>query len=137
MRIARESRWLAAICAADLVTTLWFVYGMGAQEANPLMQGFLSHGIAAFVVAKTALVIGPLAVIEWARRHRPRFAHGALRACIALYLISYGSVVWRINADAQEPQMSAAEVRAIESHSSAPVTRDELAQRRLELASFP
>jgi hypothetical protein len=136
MRVARESRWLAAICALDLATTLWFVYGMGAQEANPLMRWFLDHGAMAFVVAKTALVVGPICVLEWARRSRPQFVLRALRVGIVLYIVSYCGVVWRVNAQAKEapdPGLTIAEIAAIESTSDHPVTPEDLRRQRASL----
>jgi hypothetical protein len=137
MRMARESRWLATICALDLITTLWFVYGLGAEEANPLMRRFLDHGALTFIIAKSALVLGPLYVLEWARRRRPRFVHGALRVGIVLYIASYCGVVWRVNAgadDGQAADISPAEIAALEKRCEQPTTREEVVRQRAALA---
>src|ERR1043166_1808012 len=97
MKLSRESALIIAICVADLVTTLWFVRGHGAQEANPLMRLFLEQGIIAFILAKCAFCVGPLALIEWARKQHPFFVTCALRTGILLYLGFYGTVVYKIN----------------------------------------
>ena len=113
MKVSRESMILAAICAADLVTTLWFVNVYGGAEANPLMRYYLERSTALFVVAKVILVCGPLAVLEWARR-MTQFVTGMLRTAIALYLCLYGTVVWRINSANAARNPSPAELAAVE-----------------------
>lgn len=99
-RIAPVSRLtvlLFAICLLDLFTTLWLVLTRRAAEANPLMDIFLAHSVGAFVAAKLALSILPLAVLEWARPHRPVFVRQALFVAIAAYLASYAIGVARAN----------------------------------------
>src|SRR4051812_14922973 len=97
MKLSREGACILAICVADLITTIWFVRGHGAEEANPLMRLFLEQGLITFVLAKGVFCVGPLALIEWARNQHPFFVKCALRTGIALYLGFYGMVVWKIN----------------------------------------
>ncbi|HEV2474265.1 MAG TPA: DUF5658 family protein [Chthonomonadales bacterium] len=97
MRISRESWIIAAIGAADLVSTILFIRHHGAQEANPVFRHYWSMGILAFVAAKTICVVGPLFVLEWARKRSPRFVSMALRGAIAGYLILYGVGFVRLN----------------------------------------
>ena len=133
MKVSRESMILAAICAADLVTTLWFVNVTGGAEANPLMRYYLERSTALFVLAKVVLVCGPLAVLEWARRMRPRFVTGMLRTAIALYLGLYCTVVWRINNAEAMREPTAAEVAAVEHWAAHPASAAELAAIRGQL----
>ncbi len=133
MKVSRESMVLAAICAADLVTTLWFVNVYGGAEANPLMRYYLERSTALFVVAKVVLVCGPLAVLEWARRMRPRFVTSMLRTAIALYICLYGSVVWRINSGTATQGPSDAEIAAVETWASHPASATEIAAIRNQM----
>jgi hypothetical protein len=119
--IAPESLALAALCLLDLATTLHWVSRHGAAEGNPLMAWFLTHGgIPAFVLAKCALLIVPLSIMEWARRRRPRFVHTILRCGIAAYIALYGFGVRHINS---EMIVVAERINAAAAH---PINRDEL-----------
>jgi hypothetical protein len=69
----------------------------GAAEANPLMARFLSKGLGAFVLVKVTLVVGPLAILEWARRYRPALANRALSLALYAYLGFYLLGVARVN----------------------------------------
>ncbi len=119
MKLARESWVLIAICLADLVSTLVFVHAHGAQEANPIMQPFLLMGVIPFILAKSVFVFGPLYVMEWARRRRPKFVLCMMRVCIALYVSSYGAVVYRINSPGPD-HMSANEMQMLETWAGRP-----------------
>lgn len=134
-KVARESLVLAAICLADLITTLWFVHHEGASEGNPLMNYYLEQGVIPFIAAKCVLVLMPLAVLEWARRRKPRFVQAMLRVGIVLYLGMYGAVVWRINAPGHEPPLSDAHLSAIRRWAALPPTREEISQLREQLVS--
>ncbi|HZO91445.1 MAG TPA: DUF5658 family protein [Chthonomonadaceae bacterium] len=102
MRISRESWIIAAIGLADLVTTIIFINRHGAQEANPLFRHVWAMGPAAFVLAKVACIVGPLCVLEWARRHRPRFVRWASQAVIVAYLMLYGIGYMQLNGPAAQ-----------------------------------
>jgi len=96
--VSIETLILAVICLLDLVSTVYWVRHIDAEEGNPLMAFYLHHGgVAAFAIAKAILCFGPLAVAEWARRHHPRFVHAALRCGIAGYVGLYGLGVFHIN----------------------------------------
>jgi hypothetical protein len=133
MKLSRESVLIIAICVADLATTIWFVRSHGAQEANPIMRFFLEQGLIAFILAKAMFCLGPLALIEWARRRNPLFVRGALRAGIALYLGFYGTVVWKINAPTEDRTYTHAEMAAIYEYAAMPVTNEHLAALRTRM----
>jgi hypothetical protein len=81
-----ESCVLLVICLADLVFTTWLVSTQRATEGNPLMSYYMNRGWLPLVVAKATLIIMPLFIAEWARRHRPQFVRTMLRLAIAAYL---------------------------------------------------
>jgi len=85
-----ETTCLAAIGLADLLSTVYWIATGHAMEANPLMARVLTAlGPWGFALLKAALLGGPLAVAEWARRRHPRFVRWALRAAIVLYVGAY------------------------------------------------
>ncbi len=106
MKLAKESWILAAIGIADLLTTIIFIQYRGAQEANPLFQRYWQMGVTVFILAKLACLIGPLMILEWARRRNPRFVSYALRTAIAGYILFYGVGFFRLNG----PQAAASEL---------------------------
>src|ERR1051326_1806330 len=89
MKIAKETWIIMAIGLADLATTILFIENHGAQEANPLFKHYWEMGLAVFIGAKIALLVGPLSILEWARQHRPRFVAWALRTGIVAYIAMY------------------------------------------------
>lgn len=134
-KLSRESALIIAICLADLISTIWLVHGQGAQEANPLMRHFLERGVIVFILAKAAFCLGPLALIEWARRHHPHFVRYSLRMGIALYLGFYGMVVWKINhPPADERVYSPAEVAAITQYAASPASPEQIQEIRAQIA---
>lgn len=90
MKIAKETWVILFIGIADLITTIIFIQHHGAEEANPIFRRYWEMGLAAFIIAKMLLLVGPLVVLEWARKRNPRFVNWALRGAIAAYLIMYG-----------------------------------------------
>jgi hypothetical protein len=97
MKIAKETWIIMAIGLADLATTIIFIQHHGAQEANPLFKRYWEMGIAAFVAAKFALLLGPLCVLEWARVRNPHFVSWALRSAIVGYVLMYGVGCFKLN----------------------------------------
>jgi hypothetical protein len=97
MKIAKETWIILAIGLADLATTILFIQHRGAEEANPLFKRYWDMGLAVFVCAKMALLLGPLSVLEWARSRNPKFVSFALRGGIAAYLVMYGIGFYRLN----------------------------------------
>ncbi|MCS6949845.1 MAG: DUF5658 family protein [Armatimonadota bacterium] len=95
--ISRESWVIAAICVADLVSTLIFVHHYGAREGNPLMDYYLQLGVVPFILAKCVMFLFPIAIIEWARRHNPEFVQRMARFAIAAYIGLYLVVVAKEN----------------------------------------
>ncbi len=108
MGIAWETALLAAICGADLTSTLWLLGTSSAQEANPILRFYLQAGVICFVGAKMLLNFGPLYVLEVLRRREPGLIQLVLRGAIALYLLCYGIAVWRTNAGGRSPSQRAA-----------------------------
>lgn len=96
MKLAKESWILIVICIADLIITLALLT-KGAVEANPWMKSYLEMGVGYFILIKVMFVIGPIAILEWARRHRPQFVKQMSRLAIAAYLASYFSFMVRYN----------------------------------------
>src|SRR5437763_887092 len=97
MKIAKETWIILGIGLADLATTILFIQYHGAEEANPIFRGYLEMGLAVFVCAKMALLIGPLYVLEWARPRNPHFVAWALRSAIVAYVLMYSVGYYRLN----------------------------------------
>lgn len=97
MKLTRQTYFLIIIGLLDLVSTIYLLSYAGAAEANPLMARLLSHGVGVFVLAKVALIVGPLAILEWARRYRPALANRALSLALYAYLGLYVLGVARAN----------------------------------------
>ncbi len=84
-----ESLALLAVCLADMLSTLYWVHGGAATEANPLMAYWLARGDAHFVAAKLLSFFPLLAVAAYVRPRRPRLIAVSLRAALALYVLIY------------------------------------------------
>ena len=84
-----ESAALAAVCTADMLTTLVWVRARVAVEANPLMVGPLAHSDAAFLATKASSFLVPIAILEALRAKRPDAVVRALRVCLAAYVALY------------------------------------------------
>ncbi|MCW5933835.1 MAG: hypothetical protein KIT45_05950 [Fimbriimonadia bacterium] len=92
-----ESWAIMLICIADLLTTLVFLKHGMAEEGNPVMKFYLDQGVWAFIAAKALLVLGPLTVIEWARRRRPITVRWLARGAVAGYVGIYASLFLHVN----------------------------------------
>lgn len=110
MGIAVESVIIAAIGILDLATTLIWVQHHGAQEGNPIFRYYLALGPHWFAAGKIILLVGPLFVLEWARRRQPRFTLWASRAAIAGYLGLYAIGVFHLNSELILPGRTAARI---------------------------
>ena len=100
MRISKESWIIACIGIGDLIATIFFIERHGAREANPLFHLLWNAGPIAFVGAKLLCLAGPIAILEWARRHNPAFVLSASRMVIVTYLACYGVGVASLNSPA-------------------------------------
>ncbi len=120
MRLAKESALLILIGSLDLYSTLAWVGSRGAQEANPVFQYYLMLGPFWFIVMKMVLLIGPLFLLEWAERRRPRSARMGARFAIVAYLALYVVGVARLNPQLLRPHHDAMVAEA-------PVTDEALA----------
>jgi len=92
-----QSYTLSAICLADLTSTVWLCHAFDASEGNPLMAFFLAQGVCAFACAKIVMTAAPLAVLEWARRIRPKLGAIALNTSVLGYLAVYGAGLAHVN----------------------------------------
>lgn len=95
--LCSESWALLLICTADLLTTLVFVQNGWAEEGNPVMRFYLEQSVFAFILAKAVLVIAPLMIIEWGRRHRPQTVRFLARTAVIGYLGIYGTLFYQTN----------------------------------------
>ena len=84
-----ESLALAAICTADMVSTLYLVRAHIAVESNALFVGPLAHSDAAFLLLKGLSYVVPIAILEALRSRHPGTVRRALRACIVGYVALY------------------------------------------------
>lgn len=97
IKLCTESWVLLSIGSADLISTILFIEKHGASEANPLFKAYWEMGLGAFILAKCICVIGPVLVMEWARRRNPRFVRMAMRTAIVGYALFYGIGVVHLN----------------------------------------
>jgi hypothetical protein len=87
--LTRESMVLIAICAADLLSTLFLLQSHGAGEGNPLMAFYLRYGVGTFVMMKLTLMVLPVFIAEWSKQYRPKFVRLMLRTAIVTYVGTY------------------------------------------------
>jgi hypothetical protein len=104
MRLSKESWVIAAIGLADLIATIVFIERHGAHEANPIFRILWDLGPLAFIGAKILFLAGPIAILEWARRHNPQFVLRASQAVIVAYIACYGLGIAKLNSPAAQGQ---------------------------------
>ena len=97
MRVSKESWIVAALCAADLISTLFLIHHHGADEGNSLMSFYLQQGTWAFIAAKCLLFVPALMIAEWYRRRNPRLVAATLRSVIVMYVAFYAVGVFQVN----------------------------------------
>jgi hypothetical protein len=99
MQLCKESKIVAGLCVADLISTLVFMRSHEASEANMVMRFYLQYGMGAFIGAKCLLFLPALLIAEWYRHRNPRLITGTLRLVILLYVGLYGVGVYTLNRD--------------------------------------
>ena len=87
--VSSDTKTLVAVCLADLVTTLYFMYSGAAYEANPVMAGVLSFGVWAFVSVKLLSFVPFVVLIEIYRLTEPEKAKSVTKLVTVLYLLIY------------------------------------------------
>jgi len=97
MKLHLQTLVLAAMGLADLCFTLWLVATLDAWEANPVMEAALRNGLQTLVAVKLALLVLPLAIVEWAWRRRPAFVRRAANLAIAGYVLVFALGIARAN----------------------------------------
>ncbi|HVT14340.1 MAG TPA: DUF5658 family protein [Fimbriimonadaceae bacterium] len=70
---------------ADLITSLMWLHA-GQGEGNPLFAWLAGHGSLAFALGKIAFLAGPIAILEYARKFKPRTAEFGTWLATLLYL---------------------------------------------------
>jgi hypothetical protein len=98
--LCAESWAIVLVCLADLFTTIALLTRGLAEEGNPIMRYYLEYGLLPFALAKLVLVIAPVVIIEWGRRHRPRTVKMLARAGVLVYLALYAGMFFTINVPA-------------------------------------
>lgn len=86
-RVHLSTACLLVLGAVDLVVSLmWLSVGHG--EGNPLFRALARHGSMAFALGKLALLLGPVLLLEYARRSHPKSAEqGTWIAFCAYFLL--------------------------------------------------
>lgn len=97
MTLMRESLVLAAVCLADLLSTLVLVGHQHASEGNPLMGYYLQLGIGVFILVKLMLVVLPVFILEWSKKFVPTFARRVVRIAIVAYVVVYAGLFLGVN----------------------------------------
>ncbi|WP_348222327.1 DUF5658 family protein [Capsulimonas sp.] len=120
MKISRDGIILTAIGIIDLMTTIFLVNYREASEGNPVMAYYLQQGIPVFIVAKLVLCLGPLYLLEYARRHRPKMVMMSMRVAIAAYLCAYVGGISQLNDFAMQARSRNISMAWIESPSVLP-----------------
>lgn len=85
----REALLLAAVCALDMYTTVFWVVSGHAVEANPLLAWLFDFHPLAFTITKSVSCLPALVLAPHLARRHPRFTVLLLRAVIAAYLAIY------------------------------------------------
>ncbi len=98
--LCAESWAMVLVCLADLFTTIALLTRGLAEEGNPIMRYYLEHGLLPFALAKLVLVVAPIVIIEWGRRHRPHTVRLLARAGVLVYLTLYAGMFFTINVPA-------------------------------------
>lgn len=88
-KVSTETWVLAALCTADLVSTVYFLATGTATEANPVLAPTLRFGLWGFAAFKLCTYLIPLAIVERLRSVSPRFILKMLRVGIAGYVAVY------------------------------------------------
>ena len=100
------------------------------------MSYFLEFGYVPFILAKTAMFMVPIALLEWARRRNPNFVIGTLRCGIALYLVIYTVGVYGINANRQQDQERSHYAALVQKWADMPVSKSADLQRQSNILNM-
>jgi len=98
VKVSLVSACLAAVCALDMLYTVWLVGAGAALEANPVMRFYMEIGMDAFIAVKAFFFLGPILVLEMLRRKRPHAVHRIIGAGLVLYPICLGVGILVANA---------------------------------------
>lgn len=87
-RVHLSTACLVTLAMVDLVSTLVWL-NAGHAEGNPLFAFLASLGTFYFVLGKLILLIAPVCILEFARKHRPITAEVGTWVAFALYAFLY------------------------------------------------
>ena len=96
----REHVRLSTLClllvgTGDLIVSLMWLNATGpAGEGNPLFQMLAHHGSLPFALGKILFLAGPIGILEFARKYKPRSAEIGTWVATVLYLLFLGVNVW-------------------------------------------
>jgi hypothetical protein len=94
-RIYLSTVVLLTVGITDLVATLGWLQ-LGHQEGNPLFHALWSVGPSAFILGKTLFLLGPVALLEYARGRSPLSAEQGTWLAAAAYLALWGTQLVRL-----------------------------------------
>jgi hypothetical protein len=85
-RVRLSTLCLIIVGMTDLITSLiWLNAGFG--EGNPLFAWLAGHGSIPFAAGKIIFLAGPIGILEYARKFKPRTAETGTWIATALYLL--------------------------------------------------
>ena len=90
---AWDSLTLAALCMADMLSTLYWVHTGDARESNPMLAECLRRGYGVFCAQKIASFLPLILFCAYYRSRRPRLIALALRGTVVLYILFYAAAV--------------------------------------------
>jgi len=79
----------------DLVSTI-LLFGRGFGEGNPLFSWLAAMGPFPFVCGKVVFLVGPILILEYARKTRPETAEVGTWAAFVVYATLYVLQLLRI-----------------------------------------
>lgn len=87
-RVPFSTACLLGLGTIDLVTSLIWLH-LGYQEGNPFFRALARHGSVVFALGKLAMLLGPVLLLEYARRTHPKSAEQGTWIAFAAYLLLY------------------------------------------------
>lgn len=79
---------LLTIGTFDLLTTMFWVL-RGGQEGNRLFGWLLEYGLLPFAIGKLLFLLGPVLILEYARKSHPKSAEQGTWIAATAYVFYY------------------------------------------------
>ncbi|MES1228412.1 MAG: DUF5658 family protein [Armatimonadota bacterium] len=96
-RIYLSTAVLLTVGLIDLVSTLMWL-GLVHHEGNPLFRSLLAFGPSGMILGKAVFLLGPVALLEFARTKRPLSAEQGTWLAAAAYLALWLTQIARVSA---------------------------------------